>query len=81
MQKRKWYQGSYLWGSVCYWIFGRCIGDMQYGVSLSSDLWVEMEFIIKNKTERKPNQSLFYADGNKIWQLLTTRKFIKKNLF
>jgi hypothetical protein len=28
-QERKWYFGSDLWGYVCYWIFGHCIGDMQ----------------------------------------------------
>jgi hypothetical protein len=69
-QETKLHHGSYLWGSVCYWIFGKCIGDMQYGISLSSDCWGEMEYIIKNSGKHDVDTLLFSADGSQIFQTM-----------
>jgi hypothetical protein len=62
------YQRSFLWGSACYWIFGKCIGDLSYGSSLSSDVWSEIEYLLKYSAKRDVDRSLFFAEGKRILQ-------------
>jgi hypothetical protein len=69
-QDRKWYEGSTLRGSVCYWIFGTMIGDLHYGVEISNEVWIEIEWILKNAGRRTVDALLFSAEGNQIFQAM-----------
>lgn len=42
------YYGSKLIGSICYWFFGDCYGDMVYGNWLSSEVYSGLEYLLRN---------------------------------
>jgi hypothetical protein len=69
-QNREWYFGCELWGAVCYWVSGNQIGDLQYGVQISSDVWATFEPILENTGKRDVDVLLFSADGKQIFQTM-----------
>lgn len=69
-QDRKWHEGSKLRGSVCYWVLGTMIGDLYHGVEISNEVWIEIEWILKNVGKRNVDALLFSADGKQIFQTM-----------
>ena len=59
------YRGSDLYGSICYWIDGKCIGDMQYGTDLGYDARWALEQIHEKKSFQC-SQEIFHADAQHI---------------
>jgi hypothetical protein len=64
------YLGDQLRGSICYWFYGKSIGDMAYGVPLSGEgLW-EIERILKNSSSRCEPCSFLNADSQSILDVM-----------
>ena len=68
-QDSKDYFGTWLWGSFCYWIFGRCVGDMQYGVPLCDVQHLLEKYILK-KPSFHCNEKIFHADAQQILRIM-----------
>jgi len=62
------YHGTWLNGGACYWVFGRCIGEMQYTVPLC-DVMLLLENINK-RTSFQCEKDFFYADARQILQVM-----------
>ena len=86
-QEPELYCGRDLRGSVCFWVFAECIGDMAYGVPLSSDCWIELGKVVKNTASHCCNEVIFHANAELILQVLETDieneadDIIKENCF
>lgn len=62
------YSGSWLNGSVWYWLSGHCIGNMQYVVPLC-DVVLQLEYINK-KISFSCNENIFFADAKQILRVI-----------
>lgn len=62
------YGGIWLFGRICYWIDGKCIGDYDLGTSLRDVLFL-MKNIVRDNGTRGHN-NLFDLDANKLYNVL-----------
>jgi len=83
----KYYEGYCLHGSVCLWVFAKCIGDMAYGVSLSNEGWITVEDVLKRSASHSCSEEVFHADAELIVQTFESdmdnyiNDIVKENCF
>ena len=64
------YHGTWLNGGACYWVFGRCVGEMQYSACLQ-DAMILLEPIQK-RMSFQCEKAIFEASAEQILQTIDT---------
>ncbi|MGL6225169.1 MAG: hypothetical protein ACRC10_00915 [Thermoguttaceae bacterium] len=62
--------GHYLAGSVCYWFYGKSIGDIAYAVPLGMEGLNEIQWVLSNADKRREICSFFEMDAQMILDVM-----------